>query len=108
MNLINKVTPSDSFAQHFATQFKEKEKEKSTVKQICNFTKVEILWQGNLISCSKSFGKMSFKLCMKERLEILKASGKNKKDELTHIMSSSVRADTNQNCRGTQTHTTKC
>ena len=31
------------------------------------------MWHGNPISSSKSFGKLSCSLCMKERLEILKA-----------------------------------
>ena len=33
---------------------------------------MEILWQGNIISCMKTFGKLSCKLCMQERIEIHK------------------------------------
>ena len=33
--------------------------------------KTRIIWKGNIISCMKSFGKRSCKLCMKERIAIL-------------------------------------
>ena len=38
---------------------------------------VSIEWQGNPISCNKSFGKLNCTLCMKERLIILEHSRKN-------------------------------
>ena len=68
----NNGSSTDSFAKHFAHQdIREGE---TTVKQVRDRTTIEILWKGNAISCSKSFGKISCSLCMKERLEILKAS----------------------------------
>ena len=36
---------------------------------------MEVIWKGNPISCSKSFGKLNCTLCMKERLAILKTLG---------------------------------
>jgi hypothetical protein len=33
--------------------------------------KVKVIWQGNMISCMKSFGKLNCSLCMQERIEIL-------------------------------------
>jgi len=43
---------------------------------------MDILWKGNPISCSKSFGKLNCSLCMKERLLILKALGDNAEKRL--------------------------
>jgi len=37
---------------------------------------MKILWQGDAISCMKSFGTLKCSLCMRERLEILKKSQK--------------------------------
>ena len=34
--------------------------------------KVKIVWQGNAISCMKSFGILNCSLCMRERIEILR------------------------------------
>ena len=34
-------------------------------------------WQGNSISCMKTFGKLNCKLCMKERINTLKMSQEN-------------------------------
>ena len=69
---VNKGLSADSFAKHFANQ-DTREGEGATVKQVRDCTTVEILWKGNAISCSKSFSKLNCNLCMKERLEILKA-----------------------------------
>ena len=46
---------------------------KVTVKKIRNSATVAILWQVNPVSYCKSFGKIDCRLCMRERLEILKA-----------------------------------
>ena len=35
-------------------------------------TEVEVLWNGDPISCSKLFGEVSCKLCLKEKVEIFK------------------------------------
>ena len=43
---------------------------------------MDILWKGNPISCSKSFGKLNCLLCMKERLLILKTPGDNAEKRL--------------------------
>ena len=67
----NKGLSSDSFAKKFALQaIKEG---KTTAKDVRDRTSLEILWHGNPISSSKSFGKLNCSLCMKERLEILKS-----------------------------------
>ena len=42
----------------------------------------EILWQGNAISCMKTFGKPSCRLCMQERLFIYKALRNEKQKHL--------------------------
>ena len=43
---------------------------------------VDILWQGEAISCMKTFGKPSCRLCMQERLFIYKALRDEKKKKL--------------------------
>lgn len=70
-DFINKSKVSDSFAKHFASYFTAGVK--ITVGNIRPLVKTEILWQGNIISCMKTFGKLECCLCMQERLEIYKA-----------------------------------
>ena len=75
-NLVNNSTISDSFARHFASHFKCAKGSKNDQirsNDVRKITKVSILWQGNPISCMKNFGKVNCKLCMMERLEILRA-----------------------------------
>jgi hypothetical protein len=62
---------SDSFVKHFAIHQKQRTT-KLNVREAPTKVKVSILWQGNPISCNKSFGKMNCFLCMKERILILK------------------------------------
>jgi hypothetical protein len=61
---------SDSFASHFAAlvpEGAEKKEVKNHVK-----IKVDIIWQGDPISCVKTFGTKGCKLCAKERYAIIK------------------------------------
>ena len=58
---------TDTFAEHFARYFVEKPKS----QQLCEMIKYKILWQGNPLSLSKTFGKSCCSLCIKERLIIL-------------------------------------
>ena len=44
----------------------------ATVPQARQMVDMDIVWQGDIISCMKSFGKKSCKLCMKERTTLLK------------------------------------
>jgi hypothetical protein len=61
---------SDSFASHFASLVPEG----TTKKNVKDFVKVkvDILWQGDPLSCVKTFGTRSCKLCAKERYAIIK------------------------------------
>ena len=68
-NLVNKDQTSDSYAKHFATHFSKGDN--ITAQKVREINKLEILWQGNPISCIKSFGKPSCSRCMKEILSIL-------------------------------------
>ena len=52
---------------NFLSYFKGKKVPLSEIRAI---VKTEILWQGNAISCMKTFGKMLCRLCMREKLEI--------------------------------------
>ena len=65
---------SDSFASHFAQLIPEGTETKN-VKDHIKF-KVDILWQGNPLTCVKTFGTSACKLCAKERLAILKLTRK--------------------------------
>ena len=62
---------SDSFAQHFAQHIDSTKKNTIRTRDIRAMVKMDIIWQGDPISCMKTFGTNSCKLCMKERLEIL-------------------------------------
>jgi hypothetical protein len=69
-------TKSDSFASHFAHHCKKEVK--PTSDELHKMMKVKFVWQGNMISCMKSFGKLNCSLCMQERIKILhtiRASG---------------------------------
>jgi len=83
--LINHSSKSDSFANHFAEHFKGVVQD-VTVHTVRKMVKMEVVWQGNAISCVKSFGKLSCSLCMKERLSILKM-GKDEPDKLINSWS---------------------
>jgi hypothetical protein len=71
--LVLRGETSDTFAAHFARHCKEEGITKPTTGKLRKMMKVKILWQGNPISCMKSFGKLSCSLCMRERIEILRA-----------------------------------
>jgi hypothetical protein len=67
--LVTKGVKSDSFVSHFT--YNCKKGVKPTSDKLHNMIKVKIAWQGNAISCMKSFGKLNCSLCMQERIEIL-------------------------------------
>jgi hypothetical protein len=67
--LVSKGTKSDSFPSHFAHHCKKEVK--PTSDELRKMMKDKIVWQGNTISCMKSFGKLNCSLCMQERIEIL-------------------------------------
>ena len=60
--------PLDSYVKYFATLFSSKPKP----AQLREAAKFQVLWQGNPISTVKTFGSEKCKLCMQERIEILK------------------------------------
>jgi hypothetical protein len=72
---------SDSFANHFC-RFVPKPKSATDKIKVQSFVRYdfEILWKGNPLSTVKTFGTRACKLCVQERLQILKAvSAKGKK-----------------------------
>ena len=73
--LANCKIRSDSYASHFASHTTPGS---TTVKNVRDIIEVSILWEGNPISVSKSFGKENCSICMKERILILQANQKNK------------------------------
>lgn len=52
-------------------------------------TTVSILWQGKPISKMKTFGRLNCVLCMKEKLEIIKANNVDKNLKLRKLVNSS-------------------
>ena len=77
---VLKNIKSDTFAKHFASHFEKGTKLNN--KEVRNTMTIDTLWEGNPISCTKSFGKLSCTLCMKERLHILKALGDKEETRL--------------------------
>ena len=69
--LIMRGKHSDSFAAHFVRHCTSGVKPSN--KELREMMKYQIIWQGNLISCMKTFGKEGCSLCMRERIKILKA-----------------------------------
>ena len=69
--LVEKGVQSDSFARHFGQHYTKGDKPSNP--ELRKKMKYQILWQGDPISCMKTFGKLNCSLCMRERIEILKA-----------------------------------
>ena len=69
--LLLKGEKSDSFAAHFADHFHKGTK--VTNDELRRTMEYKIIWQANPISCMKTFGKLNCSLCMRERIEILRA-----------------------------------
>jgi hypothetical protein len=79
---VEKGKDTDSFAAHFRMHLEEVVKVKA--HQVRALFTTKILWQGNPISCVKSFKKMNCTLCMKERTEIMKRSFENDKKAINN------------------------
>ena len=60
-----------NFAQHFKMKMMKGEIKKAKTCDVRKLVKMSILWEGNAISCNKSFGKINCQLCMSERISIL-------------------------------------
>ena len=96
-SLINNGATADSFARHFASHFceddgekKSKKKSQVSITQIRKLMKVSILWQGKAISNMKTFGKLNCTLCMRERMELLKAKNLDKMSKIKNLINSST------------------
>jgi hypothetical protein len=74
--LVRTGEASDSFARHFANHVM-KDDVKPNNSDLRKIMKYEILWQANPISAMKTFGKLNCALCMRERVEILRAHQQN-------------------------------
>ena len=68
-NLVRHNVLSDSFARFFACNFKPKSQIKAD--EVRKLVDMRVLWEGNPVTLSKSFGKSTCRLCMKERMNIL-------------------------------------
>ena len=79
-SFINQRKPGDSFARHVAKKFEgEGRVSRSFARK--QLRCVEVVWQGNPLSCVKTFKSLTCKLCSKERLHLYKARQKDKADE---------------------------
>ena len=89
-NLVSAGKTSDSFAKHFASVCLDENKGKKKVsnKDVRELVEMSILWYGNPISCHKSFGKLSCRLCMKERILILEEMRKCKESGKKYLINS--------------------
>ena len=76
-DLIKLGKSSDTFAYHFAQHIDPNLNSTINIPKIRGMVKMDVLWQGDPISCMKSFGTHSCTLCMQERIEILKQDRKD-------------------------------
>ena len=83
-NLVKLNVLSDSFARFFSRNFKPKSQFKAD--EVRKLVDMRVLWEGNPITLSKSFGKSTCRLCMKERMPIL-ALSRDKNVRLTNSCS---------------------
>ena len=65
-----------TYARHYQ-QFFNKDKYVPNPAELRELSTFKILWRGNMISMMKTFGTNWCKLCMKERIEILKRTYKD-------------------------------
>ena len=65
---------SDTFAKHFAKHFPRD----ATPQQLRENIDLDVLWQGNPLSCVKTFKTPKCRLCTMERLFILKLTASKK------------------------------
>ena len=68
---------------------KYKSNDQISSADVRKIARVSVLWQGNPISCMKNFGKINCKLCMMERLEILKAGRNDKLNDEGKVINAS-------------------
>ena len=91
-DLVNTGKASDSFAKHFSQHLyslkDRKENKQVTANDVRQITRVKVLWQGRAVSCMKTFGKVTCRLCMQERLEIHKALLTEKKNKTFQLINS--------------------
>ena len=77
---IGKGKSKTTFGSHIGHYFRQNRPtsaSKPSDKMIGMAFKVDVLWQGNPISCMKSFKRYDCRLCMKEKFEIYKAQRDN-------------------------------
>eukprot|EP00957_Ditylum_brightwellii_P157858 12015570-Ditylum_brightwellii.AAC.2 len=58
---------SDTFAKHFQSHFPKD----ATPKQLGHNLELNILWEGNALTCVKMFQTVKYRLCTDEQLHIL-------------------------------------
>jgi len=99
--LVNDGMKSDSFMNHFASHFTGNNKDvtRQMVQQMVKI--MDIIWQGDAISCMKLFGRLSCKLCIAKCLAILKMAKENQTNLLTQDGRFTAPAGTKRGFAGT-------
>ena len=90
--LLIEDVPSNSFVRHMAEHLKEAN-EPYSPQRIKGSIKVEILWHGNAIGCMKTFGTLRCRLCMEEKLAILRANWQQPQSLMNSIV------EVNEGCK---------
>jgi hypothetical protein len=67
-------TRSSTLAIRLAQMWQRSSDSIPSAGMLCDELSCSILWQGDPFSCSKTFGKLSCKLCQKERVALLRHS----------------------------------
>jgi hypothetical protein len=72
--LLRDGVRSSTLASHLAQMWQRNSNSIPTAGMLRDELTYSILWQGDLFSCSKTFGKLACKLCQKERVALLRHS----------------------------------
>ena len=72
------LPPSSTFTRHLVHHLHtvHDPDETVTLPQVRRLVRVNVLWKGNPVGCSKTFGTVHCRLCMKERIFLLKNQSK--------------------------------
>lgn len=76
-DLVKLAKTSNTLAHHFAQHIDPKMGPYISTANIHSMVSMKVLWQGNPISCMKTFCTNACTLCMKKRLEMFKKSTEN-------------------------------
>ena len=86
-SLLTHDKATSSYSRHMAEHYSRESGAIPGTEEIRNSTTIEILWQGSPFHCMKTYGRLNCKLCMAERVAILRACWKHPTKLLNaHVM----------------------